>query len=730
LAANGLLSGTVTGVDDDTTYNFTIVATDQENQDSSKSFSVFLSARDEYFKYTTLLLSGDGTNGAQNNTFLDGSTNNFTITRNGNTTQGTFSPFSGPNGYWSNYFDGSGDYLEFPASSAFNFGTNNFTIDCWFYITGNSALNNSNARDAVLFSNDDDISGAVVDGSVGLQINGNSTTTGTGILFYRRQTSGAYAEEFFYGGTISQNEWHHVAVTKNGSTVKIFLDGTEVLSTTATNTTFGTSSKVNTIGDRRIVNYRNDFNGYIASMRVVNGTAITPPSGGPTSPPSASTSNQQLLTCYSNRFVDSNTNVTAKSITVYGTPKVTPFSPFAPSAAYDPAVNGGSGYFDGTGDYLSGIGTTSSFNFLHNSSAKFTFQAWIYLTASGSSYVLIDTAGNSGSNVGLVLNINSSNQIGLVITRGVSGNFVFTGNSTGAVTPFAWNHVAVTYDQSLGSSNAVFYINGVQSGTGNKTANAPSSNNATYALACAGSATGGQVFSGYITGLQISNSVDSITVPTAPLAPAASTNLLLNFTNAGIFDNTGKNNLETVGNAQIDTGTKKYGTGSMEFDGTGDYLISNSSTTDLYAFGNGDWTIECWVYFNTTTGAGMIYDSRGPEGFYPTIYRDGTTVKFYTNSVDRITSGTITTGTWYYLAVARSGTSTKMFIDGTQAGSTYSDSNVYLNAAQRPYIGAAGVTGFVGTVGFNGFIDDLRITKGIARYTANFTAPTKSHKLK
>ena len=59
---------------------------------------------DPYFKYVTLLLHGDGTNGAQNNTFLDSSSNNFTITRNGNTTQGTFSPY-GSN--WSSYFDGT-----------------------------------------------------------------------------------------------------------------------------------------------------------------------------------------------------------------------------------------------------------------------------------------------------------------------------------------------------------------------------------------------------------------------------------------------------------------------------------------------------------------------------------------------------------------------------------------------------------------------------------------------
>ena len=89
---------------------------------------------DPNFENVTLLLTGDGTNGAQNNTFLDSSTNNFTITRNGNTTQGTFSPFSQTG--WSNYFDGSGDYLTTATSaSGFSFGTGDFTIEFWMYPT-------------------------------------------------------------------------------------------------------------------------------------------------------------------------------------------------------------------------------------------------------------------------------------------------------------------------------------------------------------------------------------------------------------------------------------------------------------------------------------------------------------------------------------------------------------------------------------------------------------------
>ena len=70
---------------------------------------------DPYFQYVTSLLHGDGTNGGQNNTFLDSSSNAFSITRNGNTTQGSFSPY-GSN--WSTYYGGS-DYFTLPQNSAF-----------------------------------------------------------------------------------------------------------------------------------------------------------------------------------------------------------------------------------------------------------------------------------------------------------------------------------------------------------------------------------------------------------------------------------------------------------------------------------------------------------------------------------------------------------------------------------------------------------------------------------
>jgi hypothetical protein len=175
-----------------------------------------------------------------------------------------------------------------------------------------------------------------------------------------------------------------------------------------------------------------------------------------------------------------------------------------------------------------------------------------------------------------------------------------------------------------------------------------------------------------------------------------------------------------VGNAQISTSVKKYGTGSITFDGTGDYLDSGGSAVN-FAFGTGNFTIEFWMYLNSTTqGHPIDFRPSGLNGAYPTLYITSNTLIYFVSSANRITSSSLSTSTWYHVAISRSGTSTKMFINGTQDGSTYTDSTDYLCKTNGPRIGANDG----GTGGVNGYIDDFRITKGYARYTANFTAPT------
>ena len=125
----------------------------------------------------------------------------------------------------------------------------------------------------------------------------------------------------------------------------------------------------------------------------------------------------------------------------------------------------------------------------------------------------------------------------------------------------------------------------------------------------------------------------------------------------------------------------------------------------------------------------VLYDGRpaGTIGAYVNLAINGATPESYVNGATVISGSPLSANTWYHFAYARSGSSTKMFINGTQVGSTYTDNTNYINAPNRPVIGTNGFT--LGDSNFNGYIDDLRITKGLARYTANFTPPTQAFPL-
>jgi hypothetical protein len=183
-----------------------------------------------------------------------------------------------------------------------------------------------------------------------------------------------------------------------------------------------------------------------------------------------------------------------------------------------------------------------------------------------------------------------------------------------------------------------------------------------------------------------------------------------------------KNNLETVGNASVSTSVVKYGSGSMYFDGTGDYLVVPSGQNTTY--GTGDFTIESWVYCaNTATGSiQIIYDQRSTGSqAVPTLYIDSNgNLQYYVSGANRITySGVVPAGAWNHVAVSRANSNTRMFLNGVQVGSTYSDTTTYIS-------NPVGVGAYLGSPSLylNGYIDDLRITKGFARYTANFTPPS------
>ena len=179
-----------------------------------RSSSAPAATSDPYYQYVTMLLAGNGTNGAQNNTFLDSSNNNLTLTRTGSTTQGSFSPY-GSN--WSNYFSGSSAYHSVGTNSAYSFTTGSWTYEGYIYLTGTST-----GTYYCVFSFGDPIQLYVFNNALELYV-GNPS--------------------YFISGTrtsansVPVGSWVHFALVRNSSnnTYKMYINGVEQSSdTTAT----------------------------------------------------------------------------------------------------------------------------------------------------------------------------------------------------------------------------------------------------------------------------------------------------------------------------------------------------------------------------------------------------------------------------------------------------------------------------------------------------------------
>jgi hypothetical protein len=171
-------------------------------------------------------------------------------------------------------------------------------------------------------------------------------------------------------------------------------------------------------------------------------------------------------------------------------------------------------------------------------------------------------------------------------------------------------------------------------------------------------------------------------------------------------------------NATQSTAQSKWGGKSLYLDGSGDYLTAAS----VPAFGTSDFVVEMWVWFNSITKAYTgLYDARpGINGNYPAILLNGTSLSQYLGNAFVINGATPPTGQWNHIALARASGSTRLYLNGTQTGSTYTDSTNYL--AGSLLIGQ----GSGGDFSIDGYIDDLRVTIGSGRgYTgATITVPT------
>jgi hypothetical protein len=182
------------------------------------------------------------------------------------------------------------------------------------------------------------------------------------------------------------------------------------------------------------------------------------------------------------------------------------------------------------------------------------------------------------------------------------------------------------------------------------------------------------------------------------------------------------------GDAQISTAQSKFGGASMYFDGNGDYLATGPDSS--LSLDSGDFTVEAFIYAtNLSSQLSVIASSRAVSSVsslywafsvLPTgqlEFQSRYTSQYYARSA----TSAITANTWYHVAAVRQNNIITVYVNGVAGPTTVNDGGINLSES---YVGV-GIFNYPSFVFyFPGYIDDLRVTKGVARYTANFTPPT------
>ena len=293
-----------------------------------------------------------------------------------------------------------------------------------------------------------------------------------------------------------------------------------------------------------------------------------------------------------------------------------------------------------------------------------------------------------------------------------------------------WYHVAVVRNSS--DNSAKIYVNGVNDGSSTNSTDLSSTYGSDVDIGAQGS---GRYFQGYITDARIVKDAvytSAFTPPTQRLTAITNTSLLLSGTDAGIIDKSQSVKTITLnGDVKSSTTQSKYLTSSMYFDGTGDYLsvpydagFNMGATTDF--------TMEAWVYQINQTGNHTVfaqYNGAGTahstaNGHRWIFWIDDGRVQLYQYpdmNTQLIDSGTLNLNTWNHVAVTREGSVFRLFVNGTQVD-TFTSSTVEIGFLNDPLtVGSYNSTGY-----FNGYLSDVRITKGLARYTARLHPTTYS----
>lgn len=654
--------------------------------------------QDPYFNNVTLLLPGNGVNNGNNNTIID-SNGNITVGQPGGPVgQGTFSPFSLTG--WSTYFNGTGAGLSIANNSTYNFGTNNFTIEFF-----------------TKFTNPPDGSSRV------LLTKGYQNSIAPYLFTFYSNTLSIFMSSDGFNWNIANfvpiitggdtNIWYHIALTRTGSVFRAFVNGVQATTFNSSAALYSSNQSI-VLGTNGSVVTPQNFNGFISNLRMVNGTALYTTNFTPPTEPLTAVPGTVLLTCQQNRFMDSS-NINAAVVPI-NSPRVQSVSPFNPIRPYSTELVGGSGEFNGVGR----LSLPQQFF----ARGGFTTECWFYKGDDATQMHTLFSSNNSVGSYTTKMAIKNNN--GIFVTLGNS-NYINSGPISNLFS-YQWNHIVFMKSFYLGSWCLTVYVNGTQ--IFNITSIPDDTNWISYVGGNDETTWGAK---GYISGVKITSYAVydagslTITVPSSPPTLAGNPLNLINFTNAQITDATSKNDVYTKSDVKISTDQSKWGGSSIYFDGNSDQLVVTGNP--VLRLGRDNWTIEWWMNLTTIPGTtNLLMALQTPVGGVANSsfawYLTGSPYwEFYANDGNTIMTNPrsfLVANVWQYWAVVRSGRSITVYINGEAkvTGNLPSASSI-LNGPDSAnlYIGAEA------TYSIPGYLNDIRITKGIARYTSNFRIP-------
>ena len=609
-------------------------------------------------------------------------------------------------GSYSLSLNGTSQYVTFANNADFQFGSGDFTIEMFIYMTSNAG-SSAGDRHALVARR---ASSSNRSFHLGIQLDSSKQK-----LQFSHSTSGSGGSQTNYDTDIQLNTWTHIAIVRFGSSVFAYVDGlkNETSHSIGTDTIYAGTSDL-TIGFR--AESSQYFPGYIDDVRITKGFALyktnfVPPSqavGASLSGENKTASTTGFTSVYLPFDSDVNDDgPLSLSVTAAGGAGI---------SSAQSKFGGNSALFDGTDDALVVSNSNDDFDF---GNEDFTIELFFYQTSNSSRNDITGTY--SGSSTGWGISTNASNTNGIQV---YFGNSIVLNTGGSAYSQNTWHHLAVC---RAGSSLKLF-IDGAIVVSASNTTNILNGNDLRVGAVSSSTNATFLFFAGYIDDYRILKGFAKYTAPFTPPTSAVTAAvsqtrndlavLYMPFDD-GLEDKARNHTVTAYGNAAISATQAKFGGKSLFIDATGDYLVIPNNGD--FNFGNEDFTISVFIRpddvdtSDQISSVATILDNdsdAGTSGAWFSLHQKNAGLTFSSNNGQSsfTTSDCLSAATWHHVAVSRVGSTTTVYCDGVSVGSTSTAGNFSDTATRSLYIGKQNNSGSVRR--FDGYIDDLLIVRG------------------